>query len=100
MEDERYEELRLEQLDFIEGYFFEHLYHIHVNGNQVSNRTNYKVGESYIIKYTLSPENAVITLDIPRNLYDKVNNYVITRDINAIEYNEIDEILEKENVIW
>jgi hypothetical protein len=88
--DERYEELRMKQLDFIEEYFFEHLYHIHVNGNQVLNRTNYKVGESYIIKYALSPENAVITLDIPRDLYNKVDNYVTSHDIEKITYEEID----------
>jgi hypothetical protein len=92
MEDERYEELRMEQLEFIEEYFM-HLYRVNVDGSRITARTNYKIGESYIIKYTLSPGSAVITLDIPRDLYDKVNNYVTTHDIDAIEYNEIDEIL-------
>lgn len=99
MEDEKYEELRMAQLEFEEAYFM-HLYRVAVGGNRIKSRTNHKVGESYIIKYTLSPGNAVITLDIPRDLYDLVDNYVQSHDIDTLQFNEIDEILEKENVIW
>jgi hypothetical protein len=96
MEDEKYEELRMAQLDFEEEYFM-HLYRVAVGGSRIKARTNYKVGESYIIKYTLSPSNAVITLDIPRDLYNKVDNYVTCHDVDTLQFNEIDEILEKEN---
>ena len=96
--DEMYEEQRMKELDFIEEYFM-HLYRINVDGSRISGRTNYKQGNSYIIKYTLTPYNATITIDIARDLYDKVNKIVRCRDTETLEYYEIDQILEKENII-
>ena len=91
--DEIYETIRMEQLDFIEEYFLYHVYRVNADSSRITSRSNYKTGNSYIIKYTLSPGNAILTLDIPRDLYDKINNIVIHRDVKTLEYDILDKEL-------
>lgn len=91
--DAIYEEQRMKELDFIEEYFMYHVYRVNADGSRITGRSNCKTGNKYIIKYTLVPNLATLTLEIPIELYYKVDNIVRHRDIETLEYDILDKEL-------
>lgn len=73
--DEMYENLRMNQIEET-NIFFKKLYNIDTPNKRITYRTSYKTSTSLIIELKVKPGNTIITLDIPRDLYEKVDRIV------------------------
>lgn len=96
--DERYEEMRMAQIEYTDRYFM-YLYKINVPSELISYSTSYKTSTSLIIEIKAKPYNSVITLDIPYELYEKVNRIVsgkTPKELAELKFEEIDRRLENE----
>ena len=90
--------MRMAQIDYTDSYFM-HLYKINVPSKLISWSTSHKTSTSLIIKIKVKPYNAVITLDVPYELYEKVNRIVsgkTQKQLDEIKFEEIDRMLENE----
>lgn len=93
-EDEKYEEKRMEELDYIRDYFLYHIYRIQIPAQNIRSRSDWKSGDKYVIEMTLKPNNAKFTLEIPRDFYNKVDALVRMRDTTILKFEEIDKEME------
>lgn len=79
------EEKRLDELDCIQGFFI-WFYSI---PDDFRAWTNYKTGDKYCIELSNNDKKCTMKLEIDREMYDIVNNYVTTRDTNTINMEDI-----------
>ena len=84
-EDTLYEERRMRELDCIEGFFI-WFYSI---PDDFRAWTNYKQGDKYVIELSTNDKKCTMKLEIDREMYDIVNDYVTTRDTNTINMEDI-----------
>lgn len=96
--DERYEENRMAQLDFIQNYFVKHVYKINADVCGSSNCKSCKNGVSkYQIELYLIP-NGILKLEIPIETYEKVDKIVKhynSVSINGLTFEQVDKELIK-----
>lgn len=75
-EDLLREEKRLEELERIEN-FFKFYYSV---SSGFESKTNYKIGDKYVIELSYFDDSCDLKLTIDRKLYDFVDSYVRTHD--------------------
>ena len=90
--DELYEMKRSRELEIEEAFFI--WYYGIPKG--FTARTNYKIGDKYIIELSNIDKKCDIKLEIDRKMYDIVDNYVTTRDTDTIDMWDIMEYYRQE----
>ena len=87
------EEKRLDELECVEAFFI--WYYGIPKGFRAW--TNYKQGDKYVIELSNIDKKCAMKLEIDRKMYDIVNDYVTTRDTDAIDMWDIMEYLRQKS---
>ena len=90
--DELYEMKRSRELEIEEAFFIWY----HGIPKAFTARTNYKIGDKYIIELSNIDKKCDIKLEIDRKMYDIVDNYVTTRDTDTLDMWDIMEYYRQE----
>lgn len=90
--DELYEERRTRELDLEEAFFIWY-YSI---PKAFFSRTTYKTGDKYVIELSNIDKKCTMKLEIDREMYNIIDNYVTTRDVNTIDMWDIMEYYRQE----
>ena len=83
--DEMYEMKRSKELEIEEAFF---IWYYSIPDGYTA-RTNYKIGDKYVIELSFIDKTCDIKVEIDRKLYDIVDQFVTTHDENTYEYDDI-----------